>query len=179
MQENEDLREESEEAANATSETKEQQEVEEIDPVANLENQVKEERDKYMRLYAEFENFRRRSAKERIDLIGSATSDLMKEVLPVLDDFERAIESNKSVEDIAAIKEGFELLYTKTAQILQSKGLKVIESRGEVFDAEIHEAVAQIPAPEGTEKGSIIDVIERGYTLNEKIIRHPKVVVAS
>jgi molecular chaperone GrpE len=153
--------------------------AEEQDPITKLEEQVKAEKDKYLRLYAEFENFRRRSAKERIDLIATSTGDLMKEILPVLDDFQRAVESNKKAEDIAAVKEGFDLLHAKLQRLLQAKGLKIIEAIGNDFDPDVHEAIAQIPAPEEQQKGKVIDVVEQGYTLNEKIIRHPKVVVGT
>ena len=143
------------------------------------EQLIEEEKNKYLRLYAEFENFRRRSAKERLELISTASLEIVKEILPVLDDFERAIESNKDIEDAVAIKEGFDILYNKLFKTLSSKGLKPIEAKGELFDAEQHEAIAQVPVEKDKEKGIIIDVLEKGYKLNDKIIRHPKVVVGS
>ncbi len=181
---NEDVTEETQEkttkdSTEEDSETKEFGAAEELDQVAQLSKELLAEKDKFMRLYAEFENFRRRTAKERIELIGTATGDLMKEILPVLDDFTRAIESNKEVEDIDAVKAGFELLHSKLFKLLGNKGLKPIESKGLDFDPEVHEAIAQIPAPSAKEKGKIIDVVESGYELNEKILRHPKVVVGT
>ena len=109
----------------------------------DIQKQLEEEKAKFVRLYAEFENFRRRSAKEKLELIGTSTADLMKDILPIVDDFQRAIESNKSVEDIDAIKQGFELLYNKLFSILSTKGLRVLDSKGGDFDPESHEAVAQ------------------------------------
>lgn len=154
-------------------------EVEAEDPAEKLRKQVAEEQNKYLRLYAEFENFRKRNARERVELIGSATSELMKELLTVLDDFERARESNKSAADIEVVKQGFELLYQKLSKLLYSKGLKPVDSKGEVFDAEAHEAIAQLEVEDKEQKGKILEVVERGYTLNDKIIRHPKVVVGT
>lgn len=147
--------------------------------LSKLQAELADEKNKYLRLYAEFENFRRRSAKERLELISSASADLMKEMLPVLDDFQRAIDSNKNIDDIEAVKHGFELLHQKMTKIMASKGLKPIEAKGTAFDAEMHEAIAQVPVDAAEEKGIIIDEVEKGYTLNEKIIRHPKVVVGS
>ena len=172
-------------AAEAAAENQEQDankefgEAESQDPIARLEQELIQEKDKFTRLYAEFENFRRRTAKERIELIGTATGDLMKEILPVLDDFERAVASNESADDIQAVKDGFTLLQNKLSSLLGNKGLKALDSVGKDFDPDFHEAVAQIPAPSKKEKGKIIDVVERGYELNEKIIRHPKVVVGT
>ena len=160
-------------------ETHEYGEAESIDPVLGLQRQLEEEQSKYLRLYAEFENFRRRNPKERIELISSASSELMKGVLPVLDDFERAVESNKKITDIEAIKEGFILLQQKLSNILEAKGLQRVKSKGEAFDAEIHEAIAQVPVDDNKLKGKIIEDIEPGYTLNDKVLRHPKVVVGS
>lgn len=162
-----------------SEETHEYGEAESEDPLTKLQAELEEEKGKFLRLYAEFENFRRRNAKERLDLIASASADLMKELLPVMDDFGRAIEVNKTSEDIKAVKEGFELLHQKLTKTLESKGLKAVDSKGQPFDAEIHEAIAQVPVQDAKEKGMIIDVVERGYTLNEKVIRHPKVVVGS
>ena len=154
-------------------------EAEVIDPIQKLESEVLEEKNKYLRLYAEFENFRRRTAKERIDLIGTASADLMKEMLAILDDFERAIQSNETAEDIKAVKDGFSLLQNKLSKILEGKGLKSFDSMGQIFDADIHEAIAQVPVEDKVQKGIVIDVVEKGYELNEKIIRHPKVVVGN
>ena len=185
-QDNASASEEKEQASNQESNSEEivseesegqEEPVEEKDPIEALKEQVNAEKDKYVRLYAEFENFRRRTAKERIELISSATGDLMKEIIPVLDDFDRAIGSNHEATDLEAVKAGFELLHNKLYRLLENKGLKPMDSKGKDFDPEVHEAIAQIPAPSEEEKGKIIDVVEKGYQLNEKILRHPKVVV--
>ena len=170
---------ESEANSKNTSEETLTEEEKNLDPVESLNKQLEEEKGKYLRLYAEFENFRRRNAKERLELIGTASSDVIKDLLPVLDDFQRAIDSNDKIDDINVVKEGFSILSQKLSKILEAKGLKPIESKGQPFDAELHEAVAQMPTDKASKKGIILDEVEKGYTLNEKIIRHPKVVVAS
>ncbi|KAB1066252.1 nucleotide exchange factor GrpE [Salibacter halophilus] len=133
--------------------------------------------DKYLRLYSEFENFRRRTAKERVEMMSNAGSDMIKEVLPVLDDMERAIESNKDSDDIESIKEGFNLVHNKLFKTLEGKGLKPMNSIGEEFDPETADAIAKIPAPEKKMKGKVVDVVEKGYYLNDSILRYAKVVV--
>lgn len=133
--------------------------------------------DRFIRLYAEFDNFRKRTNKERVDLINSASAGVMKDMLTVIDDFERAIQNNENVEDIQAVKEGFQLIYQKFKGILESKGLKAMIAKGEPFDSELHEAIANIPAPTEEEKGKVVDDVEKGYYLNEKVIRFAKVVV--
>jgi molecular chaperone GrpE len=180
----EEIKENKEEIVDAQESTNENSskefgEAEPIDPIEKLENDLLEEKNKYLRLYAEFENFRRRTAKERIELIGSASADLMKEMLTILDDFDRAIQSNETVDDLQAVKEGFQLLHNKLLKLLEGKGLKSFDSMGQKFDADLHEAIAQVPVEEKRKKGIIIDVVEKGYELNEKIIRHPKVVVGN
>ncbi|MAO32844.1 MAG: nucleotide exchange factor GrpE [Crocinitomicaceae bacterium] len=147
------------------------------DAEASAEDKFNELNDRYLRLHAEFDNFRRRTSKERIDLIGSASSGVLKDLLPVLDDFERAIDSNKEASEVESVKEGFNLIYTKFKGILNSKGLKVMSTNGETFDSEIHEAIANIPAPSKKMKGKVIEDIEKGYYLNDKVIRFAKVVV--
>lgn len=141
------------------------------------EDKVREINDKYLRLYSDFENFRKRTAKERLDLINSAGSDVIKSLLPVCDDFERAIASNENSEDIESIKEGFALLHQKLVNVLTSNGVKPMDSKGKVFDVDEHEALTKIPAPEEDLKGKIVDVVEKGYYLNDKVIRFAKVVV--
>ena len=147
--------------------------VEEI----NLEDQVKEEKDKFLRLFAEFENYKRRTAKERIELFSTASEEVMISLLPILDDFDRAsaeIEKDKDNE----IFKGVLLIKNKLFDSLKSKGLDVIKvNKGDEFNADNHEAVTQIPAPSKNMKGKIIDVIEKGYKLGEKVIRYPKVVI--
>jgi len=143
----------------------------------NLEDQVKEERDKFLRLFAEFENYKRRTAKERIELFSTASEEVMVSLLPILDDFDRAsaeIEKDKDNE----IFKGVLLIKNKLLDSLKSKGLALIEvNKGDEFNADNHEAVTQIPAPNKEMEGKIIDVIEKGYKLGEKVIRYPKVVI--
>ena len=143
----------------------------------NLEDQVKEEKDKFLRLFAEFENYKRRTAKERIELFSTASEEVMISLLPILDDFDRAsveIEKDKDNE----IFKGVLLIKNKLFDSLKSKGLALIEvNKGDEFNADNHEAVTQIPAPTKEMEGKIIDVIEKGYKLGEKVIRYPKVVI--
>jgi molecular chaperone GrpE len=145
----------------------------------NLEDQIKEEKDKFLRLFAEFENYKRRTAKERIELFSTASEEVMISLLPVLDDFDRAsaeIEKDKDNE----ILKGVLLIKNKLSDCLKSKGLSLIEvNKGDEFNADNHEAVTQIPAPSKDMKGKIIDVIEKGYKLGEKVIRYPKVVIGN
>ena len=143
----------------------------------SLDDQIKEEKDKFLRLFAEFENYKRRTAKERIELFSTASEEVMISLLPVLDDFDRAsveIEKDKDNE----ILKGVLLIKNKLLDSLKSKGLDLIEvKKGDEFNADDHEAVTQIPAPNKKMQGKIIDVIEKGYKLGEKVIRYPKVVI--
>lgn len=149
-----------------------------VEPVElTWEDKFNEMNDKFVRLYAEFDNYRRRTNKERIDLIGSASAGVVRDMIPVLDDFDRAIANNETSEDLSAVKEGFILVSTKFRSILESKGLKPMKSKGETFDSEFHEAIANIPAPDKKSKGKVIDDVEKGYLLNDKVIRFAKVVV--
>jgi len=150
---------------------------EEEDKTGQLEAQVKEANDKYLRLVAEFDNFRKRNAKERIELIKNAGEDVIKSLLDVVDDSERAAKQMETTEDVALIKEGISLVFSKLKSVLQSKGLKPMESKGQDFDTELHEAITEVPAPAEELKGKVIDEIQKGYYLNDKIIRHAKVVV--
>jgi molecular chaperone GrpE len=134
--------------------------------------------DKYIRLVAEFDNYRRRTAKERLDLVLTASEETIKGVLPVLDDFERALEMFRKAEgDNSVAIEGTELIYNKLFSFLTSKGLKIIEAKGMELDTDFHEAIAQLPAPDKKMKNKIIEVVQQGYTLNAKVIRFAKVVV--
>lgn len=133
--------------------------------------------DKYLRLYSDFDNFRKRTIKEKSDLISSASSRVIKDLLPILDDFERAIQSNQETEDVEGLKEGFQLIFNKMQNILSSKGLKPMDSKGTPFDMDLHEAITNIPAPSEEEKGKVVDVVEKGYYLNDKVLRYAKVVV--
>lgn len=135
--------------------------------------------DKFLRLYAEFDNYKRRTSKERIDLLQTAGKDVIVSLLPVLDDFERASRAIENAKDVAAVKEGVSLVYSKLKNLLAQKGLKEMVSKGQLFDADIHEAVTNIPAPDEAMKGKIVDVLEEGYLLNDKVIRFAKVVVGA
>lgn len=144
----------------------------------NSEEKIALLNDKYLRLAAEFDNYRRRTAKERLDLVLTAAEDTIKGLLPVLDDCERAIEVLKSAEgDHKAAIEGTELIYNKLYSYLESKGLKKMEVKGKELDTDFHEAVAQFPAPDKKHRNKIVDVAQHGYTLNGKVIRFAKVVV--
>ncbi|MHC2992181.1 molecular chaperone GrpE [Pontibacter sp. HJ8] len=144
------------------------------------EAELAEMKDKYIRLMAEFENFRRRTARERIEMSKTATEDLMSELLPVLDDMERARQSMEATKDVDAILQGLELVFHKLKHVTQVKGLKPIQIQtGDTFDSDLHEAVTQSPAPSEELKGKIIDVIEKGYTLNDKVIRYAKVIIGA
>ena len=145
--------------------------------VAELENKVAKDKDDYIRLMAEFDNFRRRTSQEKLELVSVASMDTIKGLLPVLDDCERALAVLRDSKDAEAAKEGTELIYHKLLAYLQSKGLAVIDALGHDFDTDLHEAVAQFPVPEEEKKGKVFDVVQTGYTLNGKVIRFAKVVV--
>ena len=142
-----------------------------------FEDKYNELNDKYLRIHAEFDNYRKRTNKEKLDIIGSANANLLKDLLPVMDDFERAMANNEKVDDATSIKEGFSLIFNKFRTTLENKGLKPMEVNGEAFDADIHEAIANIPAPKKKLKGKVIEAVEKGYYLNDKVIRYAKVVV--
>ncbi len=142
-------------------------------------DEVKLLNEKYLRLYSDFENFRKRTLKERIDLTNTAGEAFFKAILPVLDDFERAKKSMENSTDIAAIKEGVDLVQHKLKNTLQQKGLEEMVSLEQTFDPEIHEAITQFPAPSDNLKGKVVDELEKGYYLNGKVIRFAKVVVGS
>ena len=135
--------------------------------------------DKYLRLFAEFDNFKRRTQKERVELLQTAGKDVIVSMLPVLDDFDRANKATENATDINAIREGIQLVHTKLKSILVQKGLKEMESINTVFDTDHHEAITKIPAPSEDMKGKVMDELEKGYTLNDKVIRFAKVVVGS
>ena len=136
--------------------------------------------DKYLRLYAEFDNYKRRTAKERIELFKTANADVIKSMLSVLDDFDRAKKSMEIAKDIDAVKEGIQLIHHKLKSTLQSQGLTEMESvLGKTFDTDLHEAITNVPAPSEDLKGKVMDEVEKGYLLNDKVIRYAKVVVGS
>jgi len=145
----------------------------------SLREDLKKEKDNFLRLFAEFENYKKRTSKERIELYSTANKEVLTAMLPILDDFERGLlEVEKSTDK--ALLDGMKLIYNKFKNTLNQKGLKVLEvNQGDKFDAEIHEAISQIPAPSKKLKGKIIDVIEKGYQLGETIIRFPKVVIGN
>ena len=154
-----------------------QQKTKEISVEEQLKLEVKQEKDKFLRLFAEFENYKKRTSKERIELFKTANEDLMTVLLPILDDFDRGLNEIKKANDKELLK-GIELIKNKLNNTLTQKGLSLVEvEQGEVFDVELHEAITQIPAPSEDLKGKIIDVIEQGYKLGDKIIRYPKVVI--
>ena len=145
--------------------------------IAELEAQVAKDKDDYLRLMAEFDNFRRRTSQEKLELVSMASTDTIKGLLPVLDDCERALKVLKESNDSEAAKEGTELIYNKLMGYLKTKGLAAIEAMGQPFDTDVHEAVAQFPVQEDEKKGKVFDVVQTGYTLNGKVIRFAKVVV--
>lgn len=147
--------------------------------IAELEAKVAEANDKYLRLYSEFDNFRKRSIKEKADIIKAGGEDVFKAVLPVIDDFERAMKAAENATDITAVSEGISLIYNKFKNTLKQKGLEEMEAAGKVFDADIMEAITSIPSPTEDMKGKVIDEVEKGYSLNGKVIRYAKVVIGA
>ena len=165
---------------------KEQKKIEELEKqleecrkkAEEMEYRCKDAKDDYLRLMAEFETFRRRSAEDRLNLVGSASADTIKGLLPVLDDIERAMAMLAESSDEAA-KQGTDLIYNKLMAYLKTKGLSIIEAKGEKFDVDFHEAVAQFPVQDEAQKGMVIDVTQTGYLLNGKVLRYAKVVVGA
>jgi len=157
-----------------TGKEKEQRSEEEV-----LRSELEKEKDKFLRLFAEFENYKKRTSRERMELFKTAGQEVISAMLPVLDDFDRAVKELDRSGDEDLLK-GVELIHNKFKDTLHGKGLEEIEvSQGDTFDAELHEAVTQIPAPDKSLKGKVVDVIEKGYKLGDRIIRHPKVVVGN
>lgn len=169
---------ESKEAEEIKDKETNQQETQEVSVEEQLKLELVQEKDKFLRLFAEFENYKKRTSKERIELFKTANEDLMTVLLPILDDFDRALNEIKKVKDEdKELFKGIELINNKLRNSLAQKGLSVIDAKGgDVFDVELHEAITQIPAPTDDFKGKIIDVLEQGYKLGEKVIRYPKVV---
>jgi molecular chaperone GrpE len=143
-----------------------------------LKAELKDANDKYLRLYAEFDNFRRRTTKERMELLQTAGKEVIVSMLPVLDDFERALKAMETATDVIPVKEGVALVQNKLKHILTAKGLKEMGTKGQPFDAEVHEAITNIPAGD-EQKGKVVDELEKGYFLNDKVIRFAKVVVGA
>ncbi len=163
-----------EEHTESDVENKETPESEESD---SSEQQIAELKDKYLRLAAEFENYKRRTVKEKLNMMGTAAKDTLSALLPVMDDFDRAKKNAEDESSTEPFSEGVMMVYNKLSNTLQQKGMKPMESTGEVFDPELHEAITEIPAPTEDMKGKVIDTVEQGYYLNDTILRHAKVVV--
>jgi molecular chaperone GrpE len=175
MSKKENIQEEEVKETENNTQVDENQDVEVSEPTS--EDLIQQEKDKYLRLFAEFENYKKRTSKERIELFKTASQELMTSLLPIMDDFDRGLTEIKKVKDKELLK-GMQLINDKFKNTLTQKGLTEIEvKKGDVFDAEIHEAITQIPAPTEKLKGKIIDAIEKGYKLGDKIIRYPKVVI--
>jgi len=149
------------------------------DKIAALEEQLEHEKKEYLFLMADFENFRRRTLKEKADLIKNGTEGAMRDLLPVVDDFERALDAIGKGGDLESLKEGVELIYNKFVKFLESQHVTAIESTGKDFDTDVHEAVTMFPAPDPSMKGKVIDTTIKGYMINDKVLRHAKVVVGS
>ena len=160
-----------EEAAPLTHEEQLEKELEDAQAV------IEEQKDKYLRLSAEFDNYRKRTMKEKAELILNGGEKSISSILPVIDDFERAIKTMETAKDVKAVKEGVELIYNKFMADMAQNGVKVIETKDQPLDTDYHEAIAVIPAPSEEQKGKILDCVQTGYTLNDKVIRHAKVVV--
>ncbi|CAM1333331.1 nucleotide exchange factor GrpE [Tenacibaculum aestuariivivum] len=161
-----------------SQDSKEVETTEEVKKEPTTEELLEAEKNKYLRLFAEFENYKKRTSKERMELFKTAGQEVMTVLLPILDDFERALAHVEGEKEIEALSKGVTLIHHKMLLTLEKKGLTSIEVKaGDVFDAEVHQAITQIPAPSDDLKGKVVDCIEKGYKLGDKIIRHPKVVV--
>ena len=144
----------------------------------DFEAKIAEANEKYLRLYSEFDNYRKRTIKEKSEIIKTAAEDLFKAILPVIDDFDRAMKANEEVDDSKVIKEGVQLIYNKLKNATQQKGLTSFETKGETFDPDFMEAITNVPAADDSQKGKVIDEVEKGYKLGDKVIRFAKVVIA-
>ncbi|WP_298073116.1 nucleotide exchange factor GrpE [uncultured Bacteroides sp.] len=168
---------ETEETATETQEKAETEETEQMGELTKLQEELDNMKDKYLRLSAEFDNYRKRTMKEKAELILNGGEKSISSILPIVDDFERALKNMETAEDVAAVKEGVELIYNKFMTVLGQNGVKVIETKEQPLNTDFHEAIAVIPAQEEKLKGKILDCVQTGYTLNDKVIRHAKVVV--
>ena len=176
-----------EETLNTAEDQPQTEQTEEVTPLTPEEQLAKEleeaqaaieeQKDKYLRLSAEFDNYRKRTMKEKAELILNGGEKSLGSILPVIDDFERAIKTMETATDVSAVKEGVELIYNKFMSVMAQNGVKVIETKDQPLDTDFHEAIAVIPAPSEELKGKILDCVQTGYTLNDKVIRHAKVVV--
>ena len=163
-----------EQAEDATPLTHEEELEKELE---KAQEEIEEQKDKYLRLSAEFDNYRKRTMKEKAELILNGGEKSLSSILPVVDDFERAIKTMETATDVNAVKEGVELIYNKFMAVLAQNGVKVIETKDQPLDTDYHEAIAVIPEPSEAQKGKILDCVQTGYTLNDKVLRHAKVVV--
>lgn len=163
------------EQAEATKGAAEEQQP--VDPLEQAKAELEKAKNEYLFLLAEFDNFRKRTIRERAELIKNAGEKAMEGILPVVDDFERAIQAGEKTDDIDALREGITLIYNKFIKYLESNGVKPIESTGADFNTEYHEAVTTFPAPDESQKGKVIDTVQKGYMINDKVLRHSKVVV--
>ena len=187
MKETEDinLSEQMEETQNApapeTNDTENQSETETetetVDPIVQLETQLAELKDQYLRKVAEFDNYRKRTLKEKTELILNGGEKVITSILPILDDFERAEDNISKATDLDALKEGVELIFQKLLKVLEAQGLKKIETHEADFNTDFHEAIAMVPAANEEQKGKVVDCVQTGYTLNDKVIRHAKVAI--
>lgn len=164
---------------NTDAPTAETEQAPELSAEEKLQAEVQQLNDKYLRLYAEFDNYKRRTQKERVELLQTAGKDVIVSLLPVLDDFDRALKAMETATDVAPVKEGILLVSTKLKNTLAQKGLKDVESINQPFNTDFHEAITNIPAPSDDLKGKVIDEVEKGYTLNDNVIRFAKVVVGA
>ncbi|WP_406825936.1 nucleotide exchange factor GrpE [Pedobacter sp. KACC 23697] len=164
---------------NADATANETEQAPELSAEEKLQAEVQQLNDKYLRLYAEFDNYKRRTQKERVELLQTAGKDVIVSLLPVLDDFDRALKAMESATEVAPVKEGILLVSNKLKGTLAQKGLKDVESINQPFNTDFHEAITNIPAPTEDLKGKVIDEVEKGYTLNENVIRFAKVVVGA
>lgn len=160
------------------SETSEEQTVSPEQKIAELEEQVKKEKKEYLFLMAEFDNFRKRTLKEKSEIIKNGGENVLKGLLPIMDDFERGIKAAETTNDNDAVKEGMVLIYNKLKKFLAQNGVKEIDPSDDTFDTERHEAISVVPVPDEEKKGKILDTVEKGYMINDKVLRHAKVVVA-
>ncbi len=180
IEKKESLEEEKVEQGETTEQVEQVEATAETNETEELKAKADELNDKYLRLYSEFDNFRRRTIKEKADLSKRAGTEIVESIIPVLDDFERAMATMESADDVKSVKEGVELIYHKLKNSLHAKGLQPMESaKGQDFDDELHEAITNIPAPSEDLKGKVVDEIERGYYLNGIVLRYAKVIVGS
>lgn len=161
----------------ADGEAEEKEEAAAADPLEETKAKLAEMQDKYLRQVAEFDNYRKRTIKEKAELILNGAERTVTAILPVLDDFERALKNMEKAEDVTAVKEGVELIFQKFLKIMEAQGVKKIDTADADFNTDLHEAIAQIPAPNDELKGKVMDCVQTGYTLNDKVIRHAKVAV--